>query len=384
MSEPSLTLLLTPDLQRLLDEQVASGRYDSAEAVVRAALGLLTAEGGAGGELAALRGSEARLRTLGDNLPFAMIYQVAIPADGQGRRILHVSKACERLTGVTPEEAMANPAALYGLVAPEERERVWMASARAVATRTPFDIECRCILPGGEVRWFRLASAPRDTEDGGTLWDGIQIDITEQRKAEEARALLMREVDHRARNALTIVQSIVELTPVEQPQAYKAVVFGRVAALARAQGLLAGQHWEGGDLGQVVTAEVAAIAGPERWTAEGPAVALAPEQVQPLAMLIHELTTNAIKHGALSTAEGGLAIAWRVEEGQVRLDWLERGAAVRPPAPERMGFGTRLIQQLARQLGATVDKRWGESGLECRLAMRLGKAEGTGADLLGD
>ncbi len=366
---PGRTLSLTADLQRLLEEQVASGRYASAEDVVRAALTQLDAGPTPGAPSAPLTASEARLQTLGDNLPFAMIYQVAIPADGQGRRILHVSKACERLTGVTPEEAVANPAALYSLVAPEERERVWTASARAVATRTPFDIECRCILPNGEARWFRLASAPRDTEDGGTLWDGIQIDITDQRKAEEARELLMREVDHRSRNALTIVQSIVELTPVDSPEAYKAVVFGRVAALARAQALLAGQHWEGGDLGQVIAAEVKAIAGPDRWAVEGPPVALAPERVQPLAMLIHELTTNAIKHGALSTAEGRLAIAWRVEEGQVRLDWREQGAAVHPPA--RQGFGTRLMQQLGRQLRGTIERRWTERGLAFSLVLPL-------------
>jgi len=317
----------------------------------------------------ALRNSEARLRTLGDHLPFVMIYQTYVSADGTRRRFLHLSRACERLNGFPAEEALANPSKLFDLVAPEDRERVKKLNAEAVANRNLFDIETRFVLPDGSVRWFRLASAPRPADDGGTIWDGVQIDITDKKRAEEEGVLLMREVDHRARNALAIVQSIVQLTPVEDPESYKATVLGRIASLARAHGPLAIRRGKRAELRAVFAGELEALAAPTRFDLSGPPVELYPHQVQPLSMIVHELATNAVKHGALSIEAGRVSVGWIVvAPGRVAISWRERGG----PAcaePKRAGFGSRLIDQLSDQLDAGLMRTWGAEGMSLTLQL---------------
>jgi PAS domain S-box-containing protein len=317
----------------------------------------------------ALRDSEGRLRTIGDHLPFAMIYQTYVSADGTERRFLHVSKACERLNGITAEAALADPSKLFEILAPEERERVVKLNAEAIANQTPFDVEARFVLPDGTVRWFRMASAPRPADDGGTIWDGLQIDITDKKRAEEARALLMREVDHRARNALAIVQSIVQLTPAQDPATYKATVLGRVASLARAHGSLATQRWQGAELRSIFAGELESLAPASRFDLSGPPVELYPHQVQPLSMIVHELATNAVKHGALSVESGKVWVSWSVvSPGRVEISWRETGGPA-AAEPARKGFGSRLIHQLSDQLDAQLVKTWGGEGLALTLQL---------------
>lgn len=223
-------------------------------------------------------------------------------------------------------------------------------------------------------RWVEIRITPMI--DGGI---GVSLhDITERRRAEQARELLAREVDHRSRNALAVVQAIVRLTEGPDLEAYKEAVFGRVNALARAQGALADRRWEGAPLRELVDEAMAALSGPERYSLEGPAVRLSPEQTQPVSMLIHELATNAAKYGGLSTPGGRVAIAWAVcEQGSIQLTWRETGG---PPvrAPEKPGFGTRLMTQLARQMAARLSPAWEPSGLVATLAIPALQAQAQG------
>src|SRR3954454_8334230 len=132
-----------------------------------------------------------------------------------------------------------------------------------------------------------------------------RVKILPTRAAEERQRLLAREVDHRAKNALAVVQSVLHLTPAEDVKAFRAAVEARVAALARAHALLAEEGWHAADLRALLEAEVSphtAIAGGVRL--DGPCVEVAATAVQPLAMLTHELATNAAKHGALSLPGG--------------------------------------------------------------------------------
>ena len=324
----------------------------------------------------ALRESEARLRSVGENIPFAMIYQIAVPADGSARRFLYVSGSCEQLNGIRPEEAMADPMALYALVAPEERERLGALEAEALAARTAFDTEVRFHLRDGRSRWFRLASAPRETKGGETIWDGIQIDVTERREAEERRRLLTDELNHRVKNTLAIVQSIAFQTFREgvATEDARRRFQGRVAALAQAHDLLTRESWTSVPLGEVIDLALSGLTpGPERLEIAGDQRRLDPQTAVSLAMVMHELGTNASKHGAWSAADGRVRVSWRAggsaEDPRLLLRWEEVGGPpVRPP--ERRGFGTRLIERgVAADLGATID--YAPEGLVCLVTARL-------------
>jgi PAS domain S-box-containing protein len=129
---------------------------------------------------------EARLRALTDNLPGGMVYQVSTGADGSERRFLYVSGSHERLTGVSAEAVIANPRIPYEMIVPEDRAALAAAEAEAIRTRGSFDAQARFRRADGEVRWCRIISAPREQPDGTLIWDGLQIDTTDQKRAEEA------------------------------------------------------------------------------------------------------------------------------------------------------------------------------------------------------
>lgn len=201
---------------------------------------------------------------------------------------------------------------------------------------------------------------------------GLQVyvrDITERKRTEAARELLMREVDHRSRNMLTVVQSIVQLTRAGDLEEYKDTVIGRVSALARAQGSLASRRWEGASLHQVVADELATVGKARAYAFEGPELILPPERVQPLSMIFHELATNAVKYGAFSTEDGHVEVRWRVDHDRgFTLDWRESGG---PPVrePARRGFGSRLILDLLRQVEGTATFDWKPGGLSVTMAV---------------
>jgi PAS domain S-box-containing protein len=233
----------------------------------------------------------------------------------------------------------------------------------------------------------------RDAE-GRRFFTGIMRDISARKADEARRTLLAREVDHRAKNALAVVQSVVRLTPREEPGAFAAAVEARVAALGRVHSLLAEKGWSGADLRAVAERELAPYAQTRRGDAtvpraavslDGPPVPLAPTAVQPIAMVLHELATNAAKHGALSVAGGSVEVRWRVgrragEDGSLCLAWRETGGPPVPMAPARRGFGSRVIEATVRgQLGGTLQRQWEPTGLLVEVALPLARAA-AGAD----
>lgn len=155
---------------------------------------------------------------------------------------------------------------------------------------------------------------------------GSVLDISARRQAEETERLLSREVDHRARNVLAVVRSLVRVSAAEAPDdidAFVEVLEGRIAAMGRVHTLLSRAGWHSIELGELVRQETAAhdsafrIAGDE--------VQLVPVAAQPLTMVLHEAVTNAAKYGALSTRAGTVSLRWRREGDGVMLEWLERG-----------------------------------------------------------
>lgn len=197
----------------------------------------------------------------------------------------------------------------------------------------------------------------------------------QERQSEEARRLLMHEVDHRSRNALALAQSFVRLTNAADVEGFRERLGGRLQALARAQTSLAARKWEGALLGDIVHATVGGLLAGADVRIAGPALVLAASQVQATTMLLHELATNAVKHGSLSRPGGALEIIWSVggEDQVATLQWIERGG--HPVArPERSGFGARLVQQLVRQLQGEFVADWSPEGLCATLTFTAGWA----------
>ena len=294
---------------------------------------------------------------------------------------VHWSASMFRLYGLDPDGRSPWVAAAehLALVHPADREaHRARCMARAVdPSLTRYEDEYRIRRADtGEVRWIAArGEILRAAEGQALVVRGVNFDVTERRRAEERQMLLAREVDHRAKNALAVVQSIVALTRDADPDQFRAAVTGRIAALARAHTLLARDGWNSADLRELVEEEVApyriGAEALDRVTLDGPALALAPGAAQPLAMALHELATNAAKHGALGAPGGRIAIRWQaMENGGLSLRWSETRPEPLSGPPARRGFGYSVIRNtLERQLGGRCAFEWREEGLAVRIEL---------------
>lgn len=207
------------------------------------------------------------------------------------------------------------------------------------------------------------ASISQVTVGGERLSTVILRDITERKTSEEARSLLAREVDHRAKNALAVAQALISLTSAGTVETFASVIQGRIAALARAHSLLSQSQWRGAPLDQVIRDEVSIYCKDGQLDMGGPAITCSADAVQSLSLLFHELAANAVKYGALSCDSGRVRIAWKVSGEWLEIEWAENGG---PPVkvPSVTGFGTRLLNQVAaRQLDAKIEFDWKREGL---------------------
>jgi two-component sensor histidine kinase len=226
---------------------------------------------------------------------------------------------------------------------------------------------------------------------------GVAYDITERKLADERATLLSREVEHRAKNALAIVSGMLRMTVADNLDQFVDAVQARVDALARTLGLLAQQRWQGASLRAVAEEELepfrhsaadangvdanAVDANPQPGgpivVLDGPEVHLPADAVQALSMALHELATNAVKHGALSVPEGRLVLRWTLEGEEVRLVWQERGGPTLAGPPARRSFGSEVIRQtIENQLGGRLEKRWAPEGLVCEIHFQRPAAGG--------
>ena len=195
-------------------------------------------------------------------------------------------------------------------------------------------------------------------------------DVTERTLANERQRVLANELNHRVKNTLATLQSIIVQTLRNAPDLATARVDieRRIVSLAAAHDLLIREHWSGAGLTETVQRALDPFRGElgAKVSWEGGDVRLSPKQALALSLALHELATNAAKYGALSNETGSVEIRWSLEPGDdVRLNWRERdGPPVR--APERTGFGTRLLARaLAGELGGPVDLRFEQTGVEC-------------------
>ncbi len=199
---------------------------------------------------------------------------------------------------------------------------------------------------------------------GERLSTVILRDITERIANEEARLLLAREVDHRAKNALAVVQALVSLTTAPSKEEFIAALRGRVSALGRAHSLLAQNRWTGAELAKIIEDETAPYCKPGQTRVRSFSVSLLPHAVQPVSLLIHELATNAVKYGAFSVPSGRVDVSWFIDEDDALVvSWIETGLSAAPKKPESSGFGSTLIDTVTRQLGGEVSTQWERDGV---------------------
>ena len=278
--------------------------------------------------------------------------------------------------GVKPEEFNITPEHFKVLIVPEDWENLQVGMQALLTDGRPHQAEFRVRRPSGEIRWCASAAAATLDAAGKVVRiSGVTMDITDRKDAEERQALLAREVDHRAKNAMAIVQSIVRLTKAGSIASYVSIIEGRIKALSRAHALLSNSRWQGADLDQLVDEELAPYRSTHagRLSISGAKVLLEPTKAQTLALALHELATNAAKYGALSAATGKLSVEWEVQADALTIYWQE-SAGPEAHAPKVTGFGTQIITgSIERQLGGTAMFDWQPAGLRCTLTVPRGE-----------
>jgi PAS domain S-box-containing protein len=288
--------------------------------------------------------------------------------------IVLANKAFLELTGYTAAEVIGrNCRILQGM----GTSPIAIASIRsALLEERETTVELLNYRKDGSAFWNRLHISPIHNDDGTLAYFfGSQVDVTEQRRIEALEASehrLLKEVDHRARNVLAIVESIVRLSNADDPHRYAAAIQQRVEALARVHTLLAESGWNAVSLEEVVRKQVGPFAA-RRLTIAGPKIMLPAPVVQPLGLVFHELAVNAVRHGSLAARDGRVRIEWTaVPDGdRFALDWIEQGTT-NQRFETKNGFGSILIAaMIEKQLRGTLARKWTGNGLELRMAVPI-------------
>src|SRR6202158_6215494 len=277
-----------------------------------------------------------------------------------------------RIFGVDPQTFVVTPASVQALLHADDIDELRKAIAQFAKGARSYEAEFRITRPDGETCWC-VGTAAATLDKGGRVIrvSGVTVDITERKRAEERQSLLAREVDHRAKNALALAQSIVRLTRGDDVKAYVQAVEGRISALARVHTILSLSSWQGAEIGKLIDEELAPYSRGGQIRLSGSEVQLQPATAQTLALAMYELVTNSAKYGALSALSGRLSLIWGIQEDVLQMVWEERnGPLVEKPASR--GFGTRsVIASIESQLGGQAEFDWRSEGLICRLSVPL-------------
>ncbi len=334
---------------------------------------------------AALRAHEERLHLILDSATDYAIFTTDL-----SRRVVSWYAGAARVLGWTEREMVGHSADL--IFTPEdraagvpEREAVKaLAKGRAENERWHLRRDGTRFWASGLMMPLRDPGGGSGAEPLGLL--AVMRDHTERRLAEERRALLTNELNHRVKNTLVVVQSLTLLaTRGGSPDlsAFAAAFQRRILALARAHDLLTREDWTGAPLSGVVRAALAPMlvngAQVDLSACDPPNIILPPGAALTLAMAIHELAANALRHGALSTPDGCVQVAYLGSDGgepHNAIEWVERGGPPVAGPPTKRGFGLRLLERgLAMQAGMGADMRFEPEGLRCLL--RLPRARNT-------
>ena len=276
-----------------------------------------------------------------------------------------------RIFGVDPASFQPTVERIEAMMHPDDRAKSSVMTL-VVGTEPRFQVEFRIIRPNGEIRWcYGAGIISRDAVGNALRMTGVTVDITDRKRIEERQLLLAREVDHRAKNMLAVVLSILRLTRAKTTPEFISTVEGRIQALAATHTLLSATRWEGANLRQIVDEELAPYRGDkgDRAVADGPPAMLLPATAQAMALALHELATNAAKYGALSTEAGRLRLHWWIGKDALELEWTETGGPTTAP-PTSHGFGLTIVRSsIEAQFRGGVTYDWRPEGLSCRLSI---------------
>ncbi|MEO9231278.1 MAG: HWE histidine kinase domain-containing protein [Devosia sp.] len=259
--------------------------------------------------------------------------------------------------------------------APGEEERIEQeAAALRALGETRIQTTFRQLWPDGTEKWLLLrATAAPPTETIPNRVIGVLIDITAQKLAERKAALIAGEMQHRVKNALSVVQSLAVQSFRNKTDLGEAkdAFLGRVRALSAATETVTSEGWADSDLRELLEVIIAPYKGGDHdaFAVAGPAVRLSKKAATAVSLGLHELCTNAVKYGALSVPEGHVDISWRASAEQVDLQWKESGGPA-VVVPENSGFGLSMLTRGLLGPGA-VDLSFSPLGVVCRMHVKL-------------
>ena len=247
-----------------------------------------------------------------------------------------------------------------------------------------YGTEYRIVRSNGELRWVEARCFVSYSSDGRPQrMVGVNIDVTERRRAEEHQRMLVAELDHRVKNVLATVSAVASRTRnanVSGPD-FVIALDDRIQSMAATHELLSCRQWKGISVGELVRRELEPYGTENNTDIRGPELTLSPEAGQAVSMVLHELTTNAAKHGALSTQNGRVSVRWYPAlngnaDDHLRIEWQETGGPA-VQAPERCGYGTDVIRDLIPyELGGAVDLVFASEGLRCDLSIPVAQLNG--------
>ncbi len=292
---------------------------------------------------AAREASERQFHTLADSIP-----QLVWMAEADGN-IFWFNNHWHEYTGVPAGNIPVQD--WQGILEPAESRRVVEQWKEVLASGSPLETELSLRGKDDKYRPFLTRVIPlRDAAGVLYRWIGTHIDISEQRRREEHIRFIIDELSHRTKNLLAVVMAVSNQTArqVSDVSQYQARFAERLTALAHCHDLLVRDNWHGASFSDLVSAQLKPFQATEgRIDVAGPTIVLKPDAVQNLGLALHELATNASKHGALSGPDGKVSILWLRDEasGRVRVCWSESGGPAVTP-PNRKGFGHVVIEQI--------------------------------------
>ena len=294
--------------------------------------------------------------------------------DVGGTEILQISEGYAAIHGLPEGTTEIARSEWLASLNPEDAEKIQVLRSKAFRKRQgEYTMEYRIVRPSGEVRWIELRTViSYDNGGRASRVIGVTIDITERKKVEEHRDMLIAELDHRVKNVLATVSAVVAQTRNDVSHAdFAATVQNRIRCLASTHELLSRNSWFGASLEEIVQREFAPY-GRDNTCISGPGITLEKDAALTVSMVLHELATNAVKYGALSDRNGRVSVRWfwvprKCSPDRLAIVWQESGGP-RVSVPSGSGYGTSVIRELLPyELGGTVDLEFAQGGVRCRL-----------------